>query len=95
MTLPHFSVSTTGIGWVRIEPDGAYEGADMENLKIIKRPEVEAITGLSRSSIYAKIDDGTFPKAIKLSERSVGWLEHEVQEWLKNRISATRQGGVQ
>ena len=67
----------------------------MENLKIIKRPEVEAITGLSRSSIYAKIDDGTFPKAIKLSERSVGWLEHEVQGWLKNRVAATRQGGLQ
>ena len=67
----------------------------MENFKIIKRPEVESITGLSRSSIYAKMENGTFPKGIKLSERSVGWLEHEVQEWLKNRISATRQGGVQ
>ena len=67
----------------------------MNNVKIIKRPEVEAMTGLSRSSIYAKIDKGTFPTAIKLSERSVGWLEHEVQEWLKNRVSATRNGGVQ
>ena len=67
----------------------------MRNFKIIRRPEVEAITGLSRSSIYAKMENGAFPKAIKLGERSVGWLEHEVQEWLKNRISATRQGGVQ
>ena len=67
----------------------------MNNVKIIRRPEVESITGLSRSSIYAKMENGTFPKGIKLSERSVGWLEHEVQEWLKNRISATRQGGVQ
>ena len=67
----------------------------MENVKIIKRPEVEAVTGLSRSSIYAKMGEGVFPKAIKLSERSVGWLEHEVQEWVKNRVSATRGGGVQ
>ena len=67
----------------------------MNNVKIIRRPDVEAMTGLSRSSIYEKMDKGTFPTAIKLSERSVGWLEHEVQEWLKNRISATRNGGVQ
>ena len=66
-----------------------------KDFRIIKRPEVEVITGLSRSSIYAKMENGTFPKGIKLSERSVGWLEHEIQEWLKNRISATRQGGVQ
>ena len=66
----------------------------MENFRIIKRPGVEAITGLSRSSIYAMMENGTFPKAVKISQRSVGWLEHEVQEWLKNRVSATRQGGV-
>ena len=67
----------------------------MENLRIVKRQEVEAITSLSRSSIYAKMENGTFPKAIKLSQRSVGWLEHEIQEWLKNRVSTTRDGGAQ
>ena len=66
-----------------------------DKFKVMRRPEVESITGLSRSSIYAKMENGTFPTAIKLSERSVGWLEHEVQEWLKNRVSATRNGGVQ
>jgi prophage regulatory protein len=64
----------------------------MENMRIVKRPEVEAITGLSRSSIYSKMDDGTFPRSIKLSERSVGWLEHEVQAWLNARIFASRGG---
>ena len=67
----------------------------MSSLKILKRKEVEAVTGFSRSSIYAHMDKDSFPKAIKLSERSVGWLEHEVQEWLKNRVVATRQRGVQ
>ena len=65
----------------------------MNHLKILRRPEVEDITGLSRSAIYSKMEDGIFPQAIKLSERSVGWLEHEVQDWLKNRVSATREGG--
>ena len=63
----------------------------MCTLKILRRPEVEKVTGLCRSTIYAKMEDGTFPKPIKLSERSVGWLEHEVQEWLKNRISDSRK----
>lgn len=66
----------------------------MDNFKIIKRPEVESVTGLSRSSIYAKMENGTFPKNIKLSQRSVGWLEHEVQEWLESRVSATRERGA-
>lgn len=65
------------------------------SFKIMRRPEVESTTGLSRSSIYSKMETGTFPKPIKLSERSVGWIEQEVQEWLKNRISATREGGIQ
>ncbi len=69
----------------------AYKGLNMKNYKIIKRQEVELVTGLSRSSIYAKMEDGSFPKAIKLSERSVGWLEHEIQEWLKNRILNSRK----
>lgn len=67
----------------------------MDTLRIVRRPEVESITGLSRSSIYAKMENGSFPTAIKLSERSVGWLEHEIQAWLENRISTTRQGGIQ
>jgi len=66
----------------------------MDN-RIMKRPAVEDVTGLSRSSIYEKMKTGTFPKNIKLSERSVGWLAHEVQEWLKNRVSASRQGAIQ
>lgn len=63
------------------------------HIKILKRPEVENITGLSRSTIYLKMDKGEFPKQVKLSERSVGWIEFEVQEWIKNRISVSRQVG--
>ena len=64
------------------------------DLRFIKRKEVETITGLSRSSIYAKMESGSFPKAIKLSERSVAWIDHEIQEWAKSRILATRTGGA-
>lgn len=63
------------------------------NLTILRRKQVEAMTGLSRSSIYAGMDSGTFPKAIKLSARSVGWIECEIQNWLNDRITVSR-GGV-
>jgi len=66
----------------------------MDNLRIVKRPVVESITGLSRSSIYALMSNNLFPHPIKLSERSVGWLEHEVQAWLENRIAASRKASV-
>jgi len=62
----------------------------MQNLRIMKLAEVKATTGLSRATIYAKIDNGTFPKQVKLGMRSVGWLEHEVQGWLEARVSASR-----
>lgn len=65
-----------------------------KNIVMLKRKQVEGMTGLSRSSIYALMDKSRFPRAIKLSERSVGWLESEIQEWLKNRVSATREGGA-
>jgi prophage regulatory protein len=58
--------------------------------RIIRRPDVENITGLSRSSIYAKMARGTFPKPVKLGENSVGWKETDVQNW----IAALTQGGA-
>jgi prophage regulatory protein len=51
--------------------------------RIIRRPDVEKITGLSRSSIYAKMADGTFPKPVKLGPNCVGWKESEVQNWIE------------
>jgi prophage regulatory protein len=59
-------------------------------MRILRKKEVLHITGLSKSTIYAKIKEGTFPKQIILSVRSVGWFEHEIQDWLKSRASETR-----
>ena len=63
--------------------------------KVLKRNSVESITGLSRSSIYAKMENGAFPKSVKLGERSVGWLAHEIQQWIESRILKSRQGCLQ
>jgi prophage regulatory protein len=59
-------------------------------LKIEKRKQVEARTGLSHSSIYQKVAEGTFPKPIRLSAQSVGWLSHERDAWIEQRIRASR-----
>lgn len=56
------------------------------NNKLIKLNTVISVTGLSRSHIYALGQQGSFPKPIKLSERSSAWIEAEVQEWIDSRI---------
>ncbi len=53
--------------------------------KIYRRPDVESLVGLSRSTIYAMIADGTFPKPIKLGKRAVGWRQSDVLNWLESR----------
>lgn len=55
--------------------------------RIIRRPEVQARTGLSRSTIYAMISEGTFPKPVRLGKRAVGWPESAIAEWLESRTS--------
>jgi len=61
---------------------------------ILRLPTVKAITGLSRSTIYLRMSEGTFPEKISLGSRAVGWLETEVQDWLDERISVSRKEDV-
>ena len=48
---------------------------------------MEAKTGLSRSTIYEKIKDGTFPKPVKLGPRAGGWFDSEIDAWLEERLA--------
>lgn len=59
---------------------------------LLRRPAVEAKTGLSTSSIYAKMARGEFPKPIRLGPKSVAWIEDEVDNWIAARVAASRQG---
>ncbi len=54
---------------------------------IIRLPHVIQKTGLCRSAIYNLIRAGKFPKQIKLTQRSSGWLESEIDQWLADRIA--------
>lgn len=55
---------------------------------LIKLNEVKAKTGLSRSSIYAYVDKGLFPAQVKLGERSVAWVDTEIEDWIESKKSA-------
>ncbi len=59
---------------------------------LIKRPQVEARTGLSRSHLYALVKRGEFPPPIPLSNdgRAVAWSEQAVQAWIESRINTAQ-----
>ena len=59
-------------------------------LTILRLPEVKARTGLSRSTIYLKMAEGSFPEPIALGARSVGWIESEIDAWIARRIEQSR-----
>ena len=65
-----------------------------QNIKpsILRLRDVKAVTGLSRSTIYARAARAEFPSQIKLGDRAVGWLEHEIVDWLRQQITASRSG---
>lgn len=53
--------------------------------KLLRRKEVEQITGLSRSSIYAMMAVGDFPKQIKIGRRAVAWSQDDIANWIATR----------
>jgi prophage regulatory protein len=58
--------------------------------KLLRLPQVKASTGLSKSSIYTRIAEGTFPKQIPLGLRLVVWVESDIQNWISEQVSAAR-----
>jgi prophage regulatory protein len=62
-------------------------------LRILKRPVTELKCGLSKTSLYDKIQKGKFPKPVKLGPKSVGWIETELDAWIAERV-AQRDGGA-
>ncbi len=57
---------------------------------ILRLPTVKERTGLSRSTIYLRISNGTFPSPISLGGRAVGWVSDEIQLWIEQQIESSR-----
>lgn len=62
---------------------------------ILRRNQVQARTGLSRSTIYLYMKSGLFPKPVSLGARAVGWVEAEVSDWIAKRVQITRGNATQ
>jgi prophage regulatory protein len=83
----------------RIEPGARPEQAkrsnpfgDRESARILRLKQVAQIVGIGRSSIYRKVQEGTFPSPIKLgSARASGWISGEVYGWIDEQIRRCRK----
>ena len=58
------------------------------DIRILRLAAVKNKTGLSRSTIYQYIKDGTFPSQFKLGVRCVGWSEQDIIEWIHRKAAA-------
>ena len=61
--------------------------------RVLRLPDVVKRTGLPRSTIYARISSMDFPKQISLGGRTVGWIESEIEAWLKTKVDNVGFGG--
>ncbi len=62
--------------------------------KILRLNEVKAQTGLSTSTIYAWIKEGKFPQKFNLGNRSVGWKQSDISNWIDSRSTLMEAGNV-
>ena len=58
---------------------------------ILRLPTVKAITGLSRSTIYLRMSQGSFPRQVNLGSRAVGWLASEIDHWIEEKLASRNQ----
>lgn len=58
------------------------------SVRLLRRPEVEALTGLSRSTLYAMMERGAFPRPRRIGQRAVAWDEAAIENWLVSRKEA-------
>ena len=72
--------------------------------RLIRLPEVLSRTGYGRTTIYRKMEDGSFPKSLKLGgppidpnafdSRAIAWIEDEVEQWIESRIEERDLGST-
>jgi prophage regulatory protein len=59
--------------------------------RILRIKSVLDRTGLSRSTLYRKIQEGSFPKQVRIGIRCAGWRESAINEWLRNPMFYTSE----
>lgn len=59
-------------------------------ITLIRLPEVIKRTGVSRTTIYRLINKNSFPSPIKISEKTIAFVESEVNDWIEKLITTSR-----
>jgi len=54
---------------------------------IIRMPEVERRTGMSGSAIYKQMNEGKFPRSVRISARAVGWDLEEIDSYIQQKLA--------
>lgn len=62
----------------------------LDDVSFLRLPEVKAVTGLSKTSIYELIREKRFPPPVRLGPRAVAWVKSEVRQWAVERVQASR-----
>jgi prophage regulatory protein len=62
----------------------------LDDVTFLRLPEVKAITGLSKTSLYTLIREKSFPAPVRLGPRAVAWVRSEVRLWALERVHASR-----
>ena len=63
--------------------------AHPDAVRVYRRPQVERMVGLSRSTLYAMMAEGTFPQPVRLGRRAVGWRVADLSAWIAARETGT------
>jgi len=61
--------------------------ANTNHISLLRRNQVEAMTGLARSTIYKLIKAGSFPKPIQLTDRAVAWPSNLIESWISEKLA--------
>ncbi|EPQ1147520.1 AlpA family transcriptional regulator [Citrobacter amalonaticus] len=65
-----------------------------QNTRLIRLPEVMNRTGYGKAWIYRLINEGFFPKPIKIGARAIAFIESEVDEWIASAIEYSRKNAA-
>ena len=70
-----------------------YEEVITMHDRLLRRRDVERITGISRASIYRLMQEGDFPRPVKVGSTAVRWKESDIAAWIETRPVATNELG--
>jgi len=66
------------------------DAGSVEDLSFLRLPDVKALTGLSKTSLYTMIREKSFPAPVRLGPRAVAWVRSEIRRWAAERVRASR-----